>query len=136
MNNEAPNPQPQMQPNPTANTMKKMIGNPASLLLRIGLAFVFLYAAFFVSNVGTGTKYVPAFVSNIIPLQTFLILFGVFEVFLSIWLLLGKFTKYSGLVSAVFLICVTAFNLSYFSGLFRNVAIIAAAFALATLRED
>ena len=115
--------------------MKKIFGNPPSLFLRAGLAFVFLYGAFFVSNVGTGAKYVPAFVSNIIPLETFLMLFGIFEVLLSIWLLSGKFTRYSGLVSAAFLICITAFNLSYFSGLFRNVALIAAAFALATLKE-
>ncbi len=130
------NPKTQAMPNRISETIKKMIANPTSLLLRIGLAFVFLYAAIFVSTVETGSKYVPPFITNIIPIKTFLLTFGIFEILLSLWLLSGKFTRYSGLVSALLLINLTVFNLEYFSVLFRNIAIICAALALAAIKED
>ncbi len=102
--------------------------------LRIGLAFIFLYAAIFVSgDFHAGAKYVPSFVTNIIPLQLFLIIFGIFEVVLALWILSGKLRLYSGLLTALLLIVVTAMNLSFFSVLFRNIAIIGAAIAFAFL---
>ncbi len=117
-----------------SNLKEKVLKDIPSISLRIGLAFVYMYAAFFISwDVKTGAKYVPPFVTSIIPLQTFLILFGVFEIFLSIWILTGKFKLYSALISAAFLIMITGLNYSYFGVLFRNIALIAASFALAAL---
>lgn len=117
-----------------SNLKEKVLKDIPSISLRIGLSFVYIYAAFFISwDVKTGAKYVPAFVTSIIPLQTFLILFGVFEIFLSIWLLSGKFKLYSALTSAAFLIVITGLNYSYFDVLFRNIALIAASLALAAL---
>lgn len=107
--------------------------NVPSILLRSGLAFVFLYAAVFVSGTSLGDKYVPSFVTQIMPIRTFLIIFGIFEVILSLWILSGKLKMYSGILVAVLLTVITLFNVSLFSILFRNIAIIAAALAFAFL---
>ena len=57
-----------------SNLKEKVLKDIPSISLRIGLAFVYIYAAFFVSwDVKIGAKYVPAFVTSIIPLQTFLV---------------------------------------------------------------
>lgn len=108
--------------------------NITSLILRLGLAFVFTYAALFVSiNASTGEHYVPVFVGQIIPIQTFLSLFTIYEILLSVWLLSGKFVKYAGLIAALTIFSITAFNIADFHTLFRNVCIFATAVALMTL---
>lgn len=110
--------------------------NISSLLLRIGLAFVFTYAAISLSlNPAQGMNYVPKFVTTILPASTFLSLFGIFEIILSLWLLSGKLSKYSGLLSALTIFGITALNLESFGVLFRNVAIFFAGLSLATMQS-
>ncbi|MGH2611421.1 MAG: hypothetical protein ACRDFB_00050, partial [Rhabdochlamydiaceae bacterium] len=63
----------------------------SSWLLRIGLAFVFVYAALALSlNPSEGTHFMPSFVAAIIPAKVFLPVFAICEIALSIWLLSGK----------------------------------------------
>lgn len=114
---------------PSQNNFKKRL---PFLFLKIGIAFVFLYAAIFVSgNAQTGGKYVPSFVTAIIPLPLFLLVFGIFEALLAVWIVTGKLRFYSGLIAAIVLIGITAIDYTYFNVTFRNVAIICACLAFA-----
>ena len=106
----------------------------ASWFLRLGLAFVFAYAAIEVYlNPDAFLKYVPDFVQNILPANFFLPIFGGFEVFLVLWLLSPWLVRYAALVAFAMMIGIVFSNFEYFSVLFRNVAIGFAALALAVL---
>jgi hypothetical protein len=106
----------------------------ARFILRFGLAFVFLYAAY-ISLLHTQLDYmfVPGFISQIIPIDLFLRVYGIFEISLALWLLSGKLGFYSALVSAGLIISLTTVNISEINTLFRNVAIITGAITLAVL---
>lgn len=107
-----------------------------SFLLRVGLAFVFLYAAVnFFFNTDQALQFLPKFVSSIIPPGIFLRLFEIYELILAAWLLSGKWSHYAGLLSALTLIMITAFNVESFHVVFRNIAIIFAGLALTTLKK-
>lgn len=109
--------------------------SPSSLILRVGIAFVLIYAAIFVAgSTQTGGKYVPDFITAIIPLSTFLHIFGVVEIILALWILSGLLKMYSGLITASLLIVITLLNPEYFNVTFRNIAIISACLALAALK--
>jgi hypothetical protein len=106
----------------------------ASLLLRFGLAFVFAFAAYTsIIHPESYYKYVPGFIIQFIPINIFLMGYGVFEFILALWLLTGKFALYSALISALLLCDIVFFNLTEIDTLFRNVAIITSALALALL---
>lgn len=106
----------------------------ASLLLRIGLAFVFIYAAaeaYFTPDVFL--TYVPEFVQNMIPISTFLPLFGLGEIILALWLLSGWQVQYPAILAFLLMVGIVVPNIDAFAVLFRNVAIGFAALALAAL---
>lgn len=102
-------------------------------MLRIGLAFVYLYAAIEIHiNPAGFMKYVPSQMS-IIPTDLFLLVFGIFEVLLTLWLLSGKRTEYAGMISFLLMAGIIFPNMAYFDVLFRNVAIAFASLALVAL---
>jgi hypothetical protein len=102
-----------------------------NLMLRIGLAFVFTFAAITISlNPTDGESYLPGFVSIMVPSKVFLTCFGIYEIFLSFWLLSGKNKVYSGFLAAITIFSITIFNLESFDILFRNVAIFFAGLSL------
>lgn len=110
------------------------VSNPAHFLLRLGLSYVFLFVAIStLLNPNSFAHYVPQFVGQLIPANLFLIVYGVFEVFLALWLLSGLKTLYAALIAAAILFVLTALNFNDFGILFRNVAIFYAALALAVL---
>lgn len=117
--------------------MNFQIDNLETFFLRVGLAYVFLFVAI-VSFVNPSTYlfYVPKFVSEIIPANYFLSIYGVFEVILGLWLLSGKKSFYAALVAAALLFLITALNLAELGVLFRNVAIFFSALALAASSTD
>ena len=78
-------------------------------------------------------KYIPAFVSQAIPLQVFFLIFGIFESILALWFLSGKRTEYAGLISFFVMMAIVVFNLSLFSILFRDITIAFASLALTAL---
>ena len=101
--------------------------------LKIGLAFVFLWVAgAMYINPSAFFHYLPAFLTQIVSPELFLRLFGVYEVFLALWILSGKLTFFAGVVAACTLIGITIFNLDAFPILFRNIGLICAAFALSS----
>jgi len=103
-------------------------------LLRSGLATVFLYAAvaaFLEPNAWIG--FVPQFVRNIIPGNLTLILHSAWNTFLAVWLLSNKKTYYASIFSILTLLAIIVFNLGSLDIVFRDIAILLSAVALAIM---
>jgi len=106
----------------------------ASILLRIGLAIVFFYAA-----IGSLTApeawagYLPAFLTNIFPASGLLLAFSLYEILLGVWILWGIKARWSGALAALTMVGIIASNLAAMDVVFRDFAILFAALALATL---
>ncbi|MBI1984522.1 MAG: DoxX family membrane protein [Candidatus Wildermuthbacteria bacterium] len=109
----------------------------ASILLRVGLAFTFLYAALnsFMEPLNW-IGYVPSFARDIVPDFMLLPAFSAYEVILGLWLLSGRKLFYSALLSALSLLGITVFNIPVFSVVFRDVGLLFAALALALLAKS
>lgn len=109
----------------------------APLLLRLGLATVFLYAAvssFLSPNDWIG--YLPQFVKEALPAKSVLAVFSVVEIVLAAWLLSGAYARLAGLVAAAMLFGITVSNLSLFPISFRDIGLTFMALALALMKED
>lgn len=101
-----------------------MNNNIAKWLLRIGLAFVFVYATVEIHiNPQNFLKYVPGCVLDIVPLDLFLPAFAVIELALALWILTGWKGQYSSFLSVLMIAGIVACNMEHFQVLFRNVAI-------------
>ncbi len=103
-----------------------------ALLLRIGLAVVFLYAA--VSSLRhplDWTGYVPTFATRFVAITTFVKLMAIYELVLSALLLVGKYRRYVGLLCAVTLAGIVLVNLGQLITTFRDIGLLFAALALA-----
>jgi hypothetical protein len=102
-----------------------------SLLIRLGLAFVFIYAAMAMELAPKDfIHYVPEFVRQIIPVEPFLHVYGVYEIVLALWLLSNKWVSYSSILSTVTLMGITVLNIDVLNVVFRNIGIIFASLAL------
>jgi uncharacterized membrane protein YphA (DoxX/SURF4 family) len=113
--------------NPTRPVPIKIV----SLLLRVGLAATFLYAAIasFVEPYAW-IGYMPAFLQHLFPASLLLNGFSVAEIVLSLWLLSGKFLFYSSLVAALMLAGIILLNFGAMDIVFRDIAILFSAIAL------
>ena len=110
----------------------------ASLLIRVGLAFAFLYAAISsFQNPQSWLGFLPDWLTDVSPLSPQNMLHGmsIFEIFLAAWLLSGKFVKYSGLTSALLTASIVLMDLNQLLITFRDIPIIAASLALIFLDE-
>jgi len=109
----------------------------AELLLRIGLAFVFIYAA--ISALVLPDAWIgfyPEFVRGIIPDQVLLYSHSFAEIILAFWLLSGWKTFWAAGLSAVWLFGIILGTLGIFLVTFRDVAIFFSALALALLSKE
>jgi hypothetical protein len=105
-----------------------------SFFLRAGLAIVFLYAAISAFlNPLAWVGYIPAFVQAIIPAKIFLYVHSIFNMALSLWLLSNRRTFYASVIASLALLSIIAFNYTALDIVFRDVAILFAAIALAIL---
>ena len=106
----------------------------SKILLRVGLAFTLLYAAFdSFKNPNDWIGFFPVFITHIISGSLLLSVFSVFEIALAIWLLSGKKSFYSGLVAALLMLGIVVFNLGAFDIVFRDLGLFFAALALVFL---
>ena len=108
----------------------------ASFFLRIGLAFVFIYAAvsaFF--NPDAWIAFVPNFIGNSITKGYFLFAHEVANLAIGLWLLSGRKTFYAASLSALALVGIVLVNLGSFLIVFRDVGLFFAAVALAVLSK-
>ncbi|MEK7212123.1 MAG: hypothetical protein AAB686_00405 [Patescibacteria group bacterium] len=113
--------------------------NLVSLLLRVGLAFVFIYAA--VASLTAPENwigYIPIFVKNILGTYQFLFLklFSVGEIILALWLLWGRYVKYAAIISFLLLAGMILFNLAVLDVVFRDVGLALTALALFVLSRS
>lgn len=110
---------------------KFKIKNPTELILRLGLAFVFLYAA--IASLLSPLEwsgFLPAFLFRYVDSTLAIRGIAAFQIVLSLWLLSGKLRKYAAALSALTLAGIIAANLSEFIITFRDVGLLAAAIAL------
>lgn len=109
---------------------KKNVDLP-SLLLRIGLAFVFLYAG--IASLQQPLEwegYVPHIAANLFGVLTTLHLITVLEIVLGMWLLTGKYAKYAAALAALVLAGIVLVNVNQMLVTFRDVGLLFAALAL------
>jgi uncharacterized membrane protein YphA (DoxX/SURF4 family) len=109
----------------------------ASLLLRIGLAIVFLYAAVasFLEP-GTWIAFLPSFLTNIIPAGPLLTIFSIYEIIVAVWLMSGRKIFYAAAIASLTIVGIISSNLSFLDIVFRDFAILFAALALAVLEKE
>jgi uncharacterized membrane protein YphA (DoxX/SURF4 family) len=109
----------------------------ANLILRVGVAFAFLYPPLdAIKNPDSWIGYFPNFITDgatMLHVPELLVLhgFGVIEVIIALWILSGWNIRIPALVAAVMLIAIVAFNAEQFPVLFRDLAIAAVALSLA-----
>lgn len=106
------------------------------LLLRAGLALMFLYAAISgLTNPDSWVGYLPHLITERIDAHTILPFFSMYELILAAWLLSGLFVRYAALLVAATLAGIVASNISLFAITFRDMSLLFAALALAAMPE-
>jgi hypothetical protein len=106
----------------------------ATVLLRIGLAFVLVYASVEIYiHPENFLKYIPKLILQSVPINHFLDSFGIIEVMLAVWLLSGWKGHYPSFLCVLMMVGIVAFNMEHFNVLFRNVAIAFGGMALVFL---
>ena len=108
--------------------------SPSEQLLRLALALTFLYppiAAVFDPYSWVG--YFPTFLSDAVAPHQILLLhaFGVVEVLLALWVLLGRRVRTPALLMASLLVVIVLANPAQLPVLFRDLALALVAIALA-----
>jgi hypothetical protein len=106
--------------------------NFAPYLIRIGLAVVFLYAAFasFLDPF-SWIGFLPSWIKMVVPGGVALIIFSIYEILLSLWLLSGWRIFTAAIFSAGTLFLIIVGNLGALDIIFRDIAILLSAVALA-----
>ena len=118
------------------NTIKKDERYLVCLFLRIGIAFTFLYAAISsFLNPGAWIGFFPGFATAIISANILLPVFSIYEIFLALWLFSNKKIYYAAIVSAITIFSVVIFNIGALDIVFRDIAILFSAIALAILTK-
>jgi len=106
----------------------------AQLLLRVGLAFVFIFTA--VSSYLQPLNWIgffPEFLRSLIPQNILLSGLSLFELAMGLWLLSGKNVFPAAFISAVSFLGIVLFNLGSIDILFRDIGLFFAALALVFL---
>lgn len=113
----------------------------ACFFLRSGLSAVFLYAAiasFLEPDSWIG--YLPSFLREIISPSPLLAAFSIYEILLALWLLSGWKPFAAAILASITLSAIILQNVRLFEVVFRDVAVLSGALALAVMsfkrRED
>lgn len=107
-------------------------------LLRLAVAGSFVYPAIdALFDPYAWIGYFPSFLTDLVAPHGVWLLhaFGVVEIILALWLLLGSRIKIPALIMAGMLFAIVSFNLSQFPVLFRDVAIALACLSLACMPQ-
>jgi len=115
----------------------KQIGT-VEILLRIAVAFAFIYPAVAaVFDPFSWIGFFPLFLRDLFPSDMLLLhLFGITEVAIALWILVGKRIFIPSALASIYLVVIILFNLSLFDIIFRDVSILLAALALAILHRQ
>ena len=107
-----------------------------SFFLRAGLAVVFLYAGIAsLISPENWVGFIPQFIQNNFPTSILLILFSVYEISISLWLLSNKKILYASILSSATMLLIIIFNFSVFDVVFRDIAILFMAISLVILSK-
>ena len=105
-----------------------------SLILRLGIAFSFIYVAFSAYlNPTNWLGFIPDFITFGLDKEIFLKMHIAVDLILGLWLLWGKKLFYSSILSSIILFGIVILNLGSMEIVFRDVSILLAAVALAVL---
>ena len=97
---------------------------PGPILLRIAVAFAFLYPPFdAVSHPDAWISYFPQFMLGHISDTVLLTGWGVLSAGIALWILLGKKIFIPSVLATVILLLIVLFNLPVFEVVFRDVSI-------------
>ncbi|MGH7141293.1 MAG: hypothetical protein ACREGH_01500 [Minisyncoccia bacterium] len=110
----------------------KLVGERSTILLRIGVAFAFLYPPFdslFHPDAWYG--FFPPFMTGYFSESVMLTLWGILEVVIALWILSGKKIFLPSLAAVVLLVLIVFFNFSLLEIVFRDIAIALTAATLA-----
>jgi hypothetical protein len=116
---------------------KKDPNRLVDFFLRNGLALAFLYAA--TAQFLKPEEWMfwfPQWLGNIVDLGILIHFFSAFEIGLALWLIADRKTLYAAIVSAATLAGIVVFNLQALDLIFRDVALLFMALALAALHWD
>jgi len=103
----------------------------ADVILRIGLAFAFLYPALdAIVEPYAWIGYFPPFMRGIVPDLVLLHAFGAFEIIIALWILSGWRVFYPTALALVMLVAIVCFNMADFQILFRDLAIASIALSI------
>ena len=104
----------------------------ATILLRIGVAFAFLYPPFdSLMYPQAWISFFPPFMRGIVPDPLLLISWGVVEVIIALWILSGKQIFLPSVAAAILLFLIVAFNFYLLEIVFRDITIALTALTLA-----
>ncbi|MBI2669504.1 hypothetical protein HYX14_06705 [Candidatus Woesearchaeota archaeon] len=109
----------------------------AGFFLRVGIAIVFLYAAVSAFlNPDAWIGFIPGWFRAIIPAGIFMWVYNLYQIGLSLWLLSGKRTFEASIIAGLTLLAIVILNMSALDLVFRDVAILFGAAALAALSKE
>lgn len=103
----------------------------ATIMLRLGLAFCFAYAA--VAGVlapNAWAAFFPPVVRNLLPTRTLIIIFGIYQIILAVFILFKRNVTWPALIASLTLLLITFLNLQAFETVFRDVGLAMAALSL------
>lgn len=111
---------------------------PTEQLLRVALAFAFLYPPLAaLADPYSWVGYFPTFLSDLVaPHQVVLLhAFGVVEIVLAVWLLVGERIRIPALLMALTLLVIVLTNPAQFDVLFRDLSLAVCALVLGLRRS-
>lgn len=118
----------------TSKSNRYVNPHTASLMLRVGLAFAFAYAAISALNSPDAwVGFIPPFSTKFVSAKLVLDFVSLLQLFLAVWLLSGKFITYAACLALALLLGIVGFNPSAFIITFRDVPLIFTAFAIICL---
>lgn len=112
-------------------------GNLSPLLLRLGLATVFLYAS--ISSLLSPNDwigYLPHVLTVFLPAKIMLTAFSFIELLLAAWLLSGVYVRWAALLSALLFGGIIISNVTLLPISFRDIGLLFAALALLVMKDD
>jgi uncharacterized membrane protein YphA (DoxX/SURF4 family) len=96
----------------------------ADLVLRVGLAFAFLYPPFnALGDPNAWIGYFPQFTRGFVDDLLLLHAFGLVEVAIAVWVLWGRYVFWPAAAALCMLVGIVAFNMSEFQVTFRDLSI-------------
>ena len=110
----------------------------AKFLLRVGIAFAFIYPAVAASiDPMSWIGFIPDFVTEAFPGSdnVLLSIFGITEIFIAIWILTAKKVAVPSIIASVYLLAIFLFNITLLDIVFRDISILLMSLSLLILEK-